>query len=572
MNRQNRVDIIYFNGFIYTADIQNSVCEALAVSHGYICAVGDNRTILAMKNESTQLVDLENKMMMPGIIDGHLHTFWGGKQLLSCNLNYACLTIEQTLTKIQAHLDKDIFKNETDWLQVRSWLRQGMIPAGTDLTRFDLDTLDTIRPIIVFSNDCHTLVANSRALTILDIDENTPEPVDGKIGRDETGRLNGILEDAPAMRAFDSIKPLTKEQAVELADLVQRTFNRQGVTTVMDTRVFAEQLDAFVTLREHDRLTLRVQGAREITPPEETSLDAARIEVKKVHEFASKYNLREWMPAPDVAVKHVKFFVDGVLQSPLMTASLFKPYLHNVGTNDAPDWQLTENCGDLYFSQEMLDSLILAASEAGYHPHMHTVAEGGIEITLNAIEKMRQALPNKDIRPALAHNEMVAPHQFSRIAALQAIPVLSLQWAGLTDALIQEEKGILGADRFEQLEPAGRFIDAGGRIAFGSDWPIDAFNEWYDFKVALTRRATFGDKQGSRLDTDRNLTIIEVLRAATIDSAYALGQDAVLGSLEAGKFADFIVLDRNVMQITPEEVEQTHVVMTIVGGKVVYQQ
>ena len=128
-------------------------------------------------------------------------------------------------------------------------------------------------------------------------------------------------------------------------------------------------------------------------------------------------------------------------------------------------------------------------------------------------------------------------------------------------------RDVLGEERFDNLEPAGKFYDAGVRVAFGSDWPIDPLNEWYDFKVALTRK---GGAEDPRLDTDRDLTFNEVLRSATIDAAYMIDADKYVGSLEPGKFADYIILDRDVFKNDPADIENVRILKTFIGGKEVY--
>ncbi|WP_297205760.1 amidohydrolase [uncultured Pluralibacter sp.] len=566
-------DVIYHGGKIYTADARDSFCEAIAIAQGYIAAVGSSDALLKLAGEHTEVIDLEGKVMLPGLIDSHMHPFWGGKQLRGCNLNYAALTVEQTLAIIQQHLDDDPLQDPDDWLSVSAWQRQGMVPAGADMSRALLDTLNTRRPVVLFSNDCHTLAANSRALEMLGIDEQTPVPADGKIGRDARGRLNGILEDAPAMRAFDSIPTGTPEQCELIARHVQKVLNQQGVTTVMDTRVYDEQLIAFAALRDRGELTLRMCGAREITPDSvDGPQDAARA-MDEIVAFNQRWNDAQWQPAPGFGLTHVKFFVDGVLQPPTMTASLLQPYRKNRGTHASPDWQDTDECGDLYFTKDVFESLIDQCGRAGVHPHMHTVGDGAIEMTLDALEKMRKAWPDKDLRPGLAHNELAAAHQYARFAELDASAVLSYQWAGLPGVLISEEREMLGEARFPHLEPQGRFLDAGARVAYGSDWPIDRLDEWYNLQVAMTRRAWDADGQpaGPRLDNDRDLTLIEVLRSATIDAAFMIARDSEVGSLEAGKLADVIVLEQDIFTRPPETLYQTRVLRTVVGGKTVWQ-
>ena len=566
-------DVIYHNGKIYTADKSDQFCEAIAIKQGYITAVGSSHELLALAGAQTDVIDLENRVVLPGLIDSHMHPFWGGKQLRGCNLNYAALTVEETLALLQQHLDEDPLKEEDDWLSVRAWQRQAMIPAGADMCRQSLDTLNTRRPVVLFSNDCHTLAANSRALEMLGITEETPVPADGKIGRDEEGRLNGILEDAPAMRAFDSIPTGTPEQCVLIARHVQRVLNQQGVTTVMDTRVYEEQLKAFAVLRDSGELTLRMCGAREITPDSVAGPQDAARALDELVDFNQRWNDPVWQPAPGFGVSHVKFFVDGVLQPPTMTASLLQPYRKNRGTYAQPDWQPTEDYGDLYFTPEVFNALVKECGRTGVHPHMHTVAEGAIEMALDALQEMRQAWPQKDVRPGLAHNELAAAHQYARFAKLDVTAVLSYQWAGLPAVLIEEERAMLGEERFPHLEPQGRFLDAGARLAYGSDWPIDRLDEWYNLQIAMTRRAwdAEGNPAGPRLDNDRNLTLTEVLRSATIDAAYMIARDGEVGSLEPGKLADLIVLKDDIFSNPPETLFKTRVLLTVVGGKVVWQ-
>ncbi len=557
-----KADVIYINGYIYTADQYDTICEAIAIQNGYIIATGSTQEINNTQyvDNYTVIYDLQGKTMMPGIIDAHLHTFWGGMQLSSCNLNYQSLTVDDTLAIIQQYLDNDSVHNSGIWLQVRGWLRQEVLPIGTDITRFDLDKLNTQRPIILFSNDCHTLVANSIALEKFGLDRNTPEPSDGKIGRTEDGDLNGILEDAPAMRAFDSISKLTDEQAVNIAKLSQEELNKQGVTAVMDARITETQADAFLKLQQQDQLSIRLFGARELPPDDVGSIEDIPAVIDRVKQFAERYNDKNWQPKPGIKVSHTKLFVDGVMQAPLMTARLLTPYqLENE----------KDRYGDLYYSIEMLDALILESSRAGFHPHMHTVGEGAIEVVLNAIEKMRKALPGADIRPSTAHNELSAMHQFARYKQLNANVVFSFQWAGCSSAMIEQYKTLFGAERYNGLEAHGQYIDAGVTCAFGSDWPIDPLNEWYDFQIAMTRQI---DAEHPRLNSDRNLTALEVLRCATIGAAYVLKQDDYIGSIEKGKFADVIILDRNPFTIPATDIQNVKVLTTIVGGKTVYQQ
>lgn len=555
---------LYYNGLIYTADPQNKITDAIAISEGIIIATGTKSQLLAFCNEQTEQIDLQGKMMMPGIIDAHMHPFWGGATLAGCHLDYQSLSIDEILQRIQRYLDDNFIDSDTQWLKVSAWYREGMQPEGVQMTRYHLDTLNTQRPILLFSSDCHSVLANSRALAMLDITADTPDPSDGNIEREADGTPIGILEDAPAMQAIDSLPPLTQEQNLQIARHVQKLLNKQGVTTIMDARVGEPQLRAFNTLRENGELTLRIENAVEITPDDVPNVEAIPNAVHHAATRFAKWHQVSQDAQPSVAIRHIKLFLDGVLQAPIMTARLHAPYRINVGTDETPHWQDSEHIGDLYFSPDILNPLLTEISRAGYHPHIHTVAEGAISVALDAISEMRKTLPEKDIRPGLAHNELMCEKDYARFAQLNVYPFLSFQWAAVDQSNIDKDIEMLGRDRFNYMETAGKFIDSGVTVAFGSDWPIDPLNEWYDFKVAMTRQK---DAVSPRLDNDRNLTLIEVLRAATINAAQALGMEHQIGSLEAGKFADLIILDRSLFKIPPEDIENVRVLCTIIAGK-----
>ena len=203
---------------------------------------------------------------------------------------------------------------------------------------------------------------------------------------------------------------------------------------------------------------------------------------------------------------------------------------------------------------------------------MHADGDGAVRAALDGVAALRKALPKADIRPAIAHDEIVSPADFPRFKALATIPVLSFQWekpAGDTLGL----KDYFGPARMKILEPAGLLAAAGARIAFGSDWPVDPLDEWFALKVGVTRTNApdAPPEYHGRLGDDPGLSREAVLRAATIDAAYELHEDDVTGSLEVGKLGDFIVLDRNPLTVPAEEIAKVRVLETVVGGKVVYE-
>jgi hypothetical protein len=202
---------------------------------------------------------------------------------------------------------------------------------------------------------------------------------------------------------------------------------------------------------------------------------------------------------------------------------------------------------------------------------MHADGDGAVRAALDAVEAMRKELDGVDIRPAIAHDEIVGPADFPRFRTLNTTPVLSFQWekpAGDTMGLTN----YFGPERMKILEPAGSLAAAGARIAFGSDWPVDTLDEWFALKVGVTRTNSPGapPEFRGRLGEDPGLSREVVLKAATINAAYELHEDDVTGSLQIGKFADLIVLDRNPLKIAAEDIANMHVLETVVGGRTVY--
>jgi predicted amidohydrolase YtcJ len=306
-----------------------------------------------------------------------------------------------------------------------------------------------------------------------------------------------------------------------------------------------------------------------ITPTEVDNLTAA---VARVIALRQEFDEGPIARAPGITVRNAKLFLDGVISAPAFTGAMIEPYRRNAGTADKPQWVPGTHRGpNVYFPADALATVLIALGRAGIDPHMHADGDAAVRAGLDGAAALRKALPAADIRPAIAHNEIVAPADFKRYQALNVIPVLSFQWekpAGDTLGVLD----YFGPERMKILEPAGFLAQAGARIAFGSDWPVDALDQWFAFKVGVTRTnaADAPAEFRGRLGDDPGLSRETVLRAATINAAYELHQDDSTGSLEAGKLADLIVLDRNPLSVPAEEIAKVKVIETVVGGAVVY--
>jgi predicted amidohydrolase YtcJ len=349
-----------------------------------------------------------------------------------------------------------------------------------------------------------------------------------------------------------------------------KAMSRQGVTSFLDAAAPPESMSAFAAVHRAGGLTARAHFAPVIEPSEAGNLPGA---VSRVVALAKKYDGGAIAPAPGLTVRDAKLFLDGVIAAPAFTGAVSEPYLVNAGTADKPHWVPGTSRGPaVYFSADALATVLVELGRAGIDPHMHADGDSAVHAALDGIEALRKALPAADIRPAIAHDEIVDPADFPRYKQLGAIPVLSLQWgkpAGDTMGLTN----YFGPTRMKILEPSGFLAAAGARIAFGSDWPVDQLDEWFALKVGVTRTNApdAPPEYRGRLGDDPGLSRETVLRAATIEAAYELHQDDVTGSIEVGKFADLIVLDRNPLQVPAEEIAKVRVLETVVAGKTVYE-
>ena len=562
-------ELAYRNGIVFTADAADHRQQALAVRDGKIVYVGSDAALGPYLGKDTQVVDLHGRMLMPGLIDGHLHPLEGGAVLLKCSLNYERLTVAAMQARIQACLDKTRSLEPDGWLEVVSWFQEAMEPAGVVTNRSVLDALKTSRPIIVISSFGHTALVSTRALALAHIDASTRDPIGGRIAHDASGAPTGILEDAAYEAVTRQLPTPTAQDDLRSARAALDALRRQGVTSFLDASAQEPTLAAFAQVEREGALTARAHFAVLLKPEQAAKADEA---VAGITALARRYGHPGTGPVPQLTVRNAKLFLDGVITAPASTGAMLTPYF--APPAGAGAWSAGTNRGpDVYFPADALARVLTALARAGLDPHLHADGDRAVREGLDGIEAMRKRYPKKDIRPAIAHDEIVDPRDFPRYRSLAAIPVLSLQWGKPAPDTVDGARDYLGPTRYPYIEPAGFLHAAGARIAFGSDWPVDALDEWFALQVGVTRAnlPSAGEQYRGRLGADVGLTRETVLRAATINAAYELHEDAVTGSLEVGKLADLIVLDRDFLTIPADEIARVKVQQTVVGGKVVYQ-
>ncbi|WP_047527744.1 amidohydrolase [Pseudomonas sp. 11/12A] len=567
-------DVVMRNGYVYTVDGKNSVQQAVAVKDGRIVYVGSDEGAASYIGTQTQQIDLAGRMLMPGLIDAHMHPGDGGRAMTLCDLKYQTMTRKVFQETIQACLDAEKDKGPDVWLEVGSWDRMGMDGLDGDPDKSTLDALKTQRPIQVRSTDFHTVLVNSRGLAVAGIDKHTANPGDGKYVRDSTGNPTGICEDGAADAMAAVVPPATEAEKLIQSRAALDAMRQQGITSFFDALSGPENAKAFTTLEQSGELTARALLAIKLDPaaaaadPDKTIAEAKSL--------ASLYDQGEAKVTPGVNMRHVKLFMDGIINAPADTGAMLTPYLHNAGTEKAPKWTPGKNRGELYFPPQVLDPLLLKAVQAGFDPHLHATGDRAVRDSLNAIEYVRKQLPGNAFRPTITHAESVDPADYGRFKALDVTANMSFQWAQQAPSTVDGTSDHLGVERFARMEPSGSIARAGGRVAYGSDWPVDPLDEFLALKIGVTRSGdpqnphSYGPDYAGRLNAEPALSRADVLRTITLNAAEQLKLDAVVGSLEAGKFADLIVLDKNFMQVPEDALGRNKVLLTMVGGKIVW--
>lgn len=560
-------DSVWRNGAIYTADAKDSVQQAVAVRGGRIVYVGSNGGVRRYIGRRTAVTNLRGRMAMPGLVDGHMHPLSGGAGLLKCSLNYDPLTIAQIRERIAKCLDESKDKGPSAWLQVINWYQEAMVPAGTKLTAADLDDLSPTRPIIVRSSFGHSAVVNTTAMRIAGVTAATTAPVGGSIDRDAQGNPTGLFNDDAQDLVSGKVPEPTAADNVQAAEAALKAMREQGITSFLDAAAGPQSLAAFSAVQRKGQLTARAHFAPVVSA--EAATEPAKT-VAWLKGLRRKYDQGAIGRRPGVTVRNAKIFMDGVQQFPAFTAGLLKPYLVNKGTAEDPHFEPGTNRGPIYVQPTALKKVLSAIGGAGFDPHVHSIGDRAVRVTLDAYQEMRKHTRGKDIRGAIAHAEMVDPADYRRFRKIGVQPVMSYQWAKPGPDSIDAQKDYIGFERWNRVEPEGSLWKAGAKIAYGSDWPVDTLNEWFALQVGITRENPAGGKYAGKFNDQAVLPRKFALRSITANSSYELHQDQT-GVLAPGKLADMIVLDRNFLKVKPTTIEGTKVLLTMVGGKSVYR-
>jgi len=526
-------------GAVYTVDAARSWAEAVAIRDGRIAYVGTGAGARAFLGPNTRVVRLAGKMVLPGFHDAHVHPVSGGLELGGCVLS-GVQSKEKVFQTIREYAAANPRK---EWITGSGW-ELPVFPEANP-TRQELDALVPDRPACLWAADGHSVWANSRALAIAGVTRETPDPPNGRIERDATGAPSGTLREfAGALVTRHVPKPTAAERSEGLRRALEMA-RRFGITSLIEADASDEILAAYVEAERAGRLTARVVASLAVDV--ERGPDQVPDLVRRRDAIRSK-RLR---------ASAAKIFADGVIESE--TAALLSPYL------DRPGWSGKPNLDAAAFAR-----LATALDAAGFQIHVHAIGDRAVRMALDAFEAARSANGPRDARPIVAHLELIDPADVPRFRRLGVVADFQPLWA-YADSYIRELTiPKLGPERSREIYPIGSIAKSGAALAAGSDWSVSSMNPLEAIQVAVTRRGP-DEKAGPAFLPEERVDLPTILAAYTIGSAYAAFEEKETGSLEPGKVADLVVLDRNLFEIPAEEIHSTRVLLTMLEGEEIYR-
>ena len=537
-------DVVYTNGRIYTVNDAQPWVEAVAIKDGKFLVVGSSGDVEAVTGQATQVIDLGGDFAMPGIVDAHIHPYEPYVQAEAGNLLFS----DQLDADGIAAAIREFATANPD----REWVR-GMKYGfgafeGAKMTREWLDEVVPDRPAYMVDESGHNATANSRALEIAGITADTPDPPLGAIDRDPvTGEPTGYLSESAMGLVGKHIERPSPDAYKRAIERSVKQMSGWGITSFIDMMALEPSIDAYFELDAEDKLPFRLNVA--------LAMNEYTAEVATVEEA------REYLPqaieraTEKIDTRHFKYWGDGTPIS--YTSLLVEPYADR------------DTYGSITMTDEMIEDAIGYLGQ-GISGHMHSITDGTTRRILDLVEEARARYPGQVRRFHIGHNQLVHPDDYPRYADLDVVAEIGpAMWFpfGATPVLIER----LGEERaLQRYFDVRSMLDAGITVAWGSDWPAgtpDA-NPFRGLEGLVTRAHPSGDFEGS---FGTPIDLEEGIRIITMGSAYAMEREDSIGSIEVGKHADFIVLDRNLFEIPPETIYNAVVKRTVFAGEPVHE-
>jgi predicted amidohydrolase YtcJ len=535
-----QADTIITNAKVYTVDAKQPWAEAVAIQGERIFLVGSTEDALRHRGRATRVIDAGGRLLLPGFEDSHVHFVSGSENLAKVDLAGT-----KSVEEIQARIRQFAQDHpQSAWIQGRGWM-YAAFPGNMPHKKY-LDEVVPDRPAIMTCADGHTSWVNTRALALAGIDRRTPNPENGTIVREANGDPTGaLLETADSLLEKVLPKPTPEETLAALREGL-REAARLGVVRVHGMGGEFEALDLLDKIRREGSLTVRFSVTMWISPPGLSAEDWTAYEDARL-----KYN-DEW-----ISLGGIKLMLDGVIDSG--TGAMLDPYEGQI-----------EDKGKLFWEPEAYKKTVVEINSKGFQVSTHSIGDAAIRLSLDAYEEGARVSGNPDLRDKIEHAEDISASDIPRFGRLGVIGSFQPLHANPDPAWVGAWIKNVGPEREQRAWAWKSVLDGGGHLAFGSDWPVVTLNPWVGLQVAVTRQDMEGNPPGGWLP-EQKLGLPDAVYAYTMGGAFAMRREKDEGSIEAGKLADLIILSQNIFEVDPHKIAETKPVLTMVGGRVVFE-
>jgi hypothetical protein len=532
-------DLLLLNGKIVTVDPEDSLVEAVAVKGGRIIATGSSFEVKKLARKGAKIIDLRGKTVLPGIIDSHTHPHNAAMNFLEINCRGKGIKGIKDIQAAVAKKCKELGPNE--WIR-GSGYNDSKLSERRQITRWELDEVSPRNPVYIVSDTGHQAVVNSKALEIVGITRSTPDPAGGQIDRDEKGEDTGLLYETATKLVSDKVPEYTVDQVKEGLRQLWCQFSEWGITSTHDAS------GQMLGIRGYQELL--AEGVRRVRVSLMVSIKPWRAGDEDMLDSMASLGLESGFGDEWLRIMSLKIMGDG--SGAGGTSGVYTPQHRG-----------PKGLGLMTTPAEDMERIVARAHEAGLRVSIHSIGDRGIDIALDCIEKAQKAKPVKDTRHRIEHNSCCTPKQLKRIKKLGVVPSSSIGYMyGLGDQYAEN----YGPERVRWLHPHKTMKEMGIIAGGNSDCPVTFYSPFVQIYAAVTRKTSSGQVVGP----EEAISVMDAIRVYTMNGAYLSKEEDLKGSIEVGKLADMIVLDRDMLTIPHDEIKDVKVLTTIVNGKIVY--